>query len=104
MRDASKNSVHQLVLTFALGGLFVLIGCGSSESSRKDEEEGGAGATCTGPENPYSEGTGHYAGYEWAEKRGSGTCNTPSSSFNEGCEEYESQEAEYRACEARKKH
>jgi hypothetical protein len=23
---------------------------------------------CTQPENPYDEGTGHYAGYEWAEK------------------------------------
>jgi hypothetical protein len=103
MRDASENSMRQLVLTFTLGGLFVLFGCGPSESSRKDEE-GGAGATCTEPENPYSEGTGHYAGYEWAQKHGSGTCNTSSSSFNEGCEEYESQEAEYQACEARKKH
>jgi hypothetical protein len=103
MRDASEYFVRQLVLTLTLGGLFVLFGCGSSESSRKDEE-GGAAATCTEPENSYSEGTGHYAGYEWAEKHGSATCSTSSSSFNEGCEEYESQEAEYQACEARKKH
>ncbi len=40
--------------------------------------------------NPYSEGTGHYAGYEWAERTG-GDCNGNSASFNEGCEEYYSQ-------------
>lgn len=38
-------------------------------------------------ENPYSEGTGHYAGYEWAEKTG-GICSGNSDSFIEGCEEY----------------
>ncbi len=103
MRGKSEDFVRQLVLAFTLSGLFVLFGCGSSESSRKDEE-GGAAATCAEPENPYSEGTGHYAGYEWAEKQGSGACNTSSSSFNEGCEKYESQESEYQECEARKKH
>ncbi|HEX9758942.1 MAG TPA: hypothetical protein VGB26_14265 [Nitrospiria bacterium] len=37
--------------------------------------------------NPYSPGTGHYAGYEWAERTG-GSCAGNSDSFNEGCEEY----------------
>lgn len=37
--------------------------------------------------NPYSEGGGHYAGYEWAERTG-GSCSGNSQSFNEGCEEY----------------
>ncbi len=37
--------------------------------------------------NPYSSGTGHYAGYEWAERTG-GACDGKSASFNEGCEEY----------------
>ncbi len=37
--------------------------------------------------NPYSPGTGHYAGYEWAESTG-GSCTGNSVSFNEGCEEY----------------
>jgi hypothetical protein len=103
MRGASESFVPQLVLAFTLSGLFVLIGCGSPEPSGKDEE-GGSSASCTEPENPYSEGTGHYAGYEWAEKNGSGTCNSPSASFNEGCEEYESQESEFQDCEAHKKH
>lgn len=103
MRGTSENFVPQLVLAFTLSGLFVLLGCGASESSRKDAEDGAAGS-CTEPENPYSEGTGHHAGYEWAEKNASGTCNSSSASFNEGCEEYESQESEYQDCEARKKH
>jgi hypothetical protein len=102
MHGTSENSVRQLVLAFTLSGLFILIGCGASESSRKDEE--GAATSCAEPENPYTEGTGHYAGYEWAEKNGSGTCNSSSESFNEGCEEYESRESEYQECEARKKH
>jgi hypothetical protein len=37
--------------------------------------------------NPYSEGSGHYAGYEWVERTG-GSCDGNSQSFNEGCEEY----------------
>jgi hypothetical protein len=102
MGSRSEGFVRQLFLSFTLGGLFVLFGCGSFESSKKDEE-GGATASCTEPENPYGEGTGHYAGYEWAEKNGSGTCSSSSASFNEGCEEYESQESQYQDCEARKR-
>jgi hypothetical protein len=37
--------------------LFFLIGCSTTRSS--DPEEGTA---CVGPENPYDEGSGHYAG------------------------------------------
>ncbi|MBU2213577.1 hypothetical protein KKC44_00790 [Patescibacteria group bacterium] len=60
-----------------------LIACGSGNSSYSDNEnEGGAYVG-----NPYSDGTGHYAGYEWAERTG-GSCNGNSQSFNEGCEEY----------------
>ncbi len=103
MRGPSESLVCQLLLSVTLSGLLALFGCGSSESSSKDEE-GGTAASCTEPENPYSEGTGHYAGYEWAEKNGSGSCNSASALFKEGCEEYESQESEYQDCEARKKH
>jgi len=49
------------------------------------------------PENPYSEGSGHYAGYEWAQENGT-DCNGNSESFNEGCEEYARQEADYDSC------
>lgn len=73
-------------------------GCGAN-SEPKDNEEEKQAKNCVEPENPYSEGTGHYAGYKWAEEHGS-SCNTHSSSFNEGCEEYEEQEAKYEKCEA----
>ena len=39
-------------------------------------------------ENPYSQGTGHSAGYEWAEKNDVSDCGGNSQSFIEGCEEY----------------
>ncbi|MBU1124126.1 hypothetical protein KJ652_06100 [Patescibacteria group bacterium] len=62
--------------------LLILTACGSSGgySDNEYEEDGYTG-------NPYSEGTGHYAGFEWAERTG-GNCNGNSQSFNEGCEEY----------------
>jgi hypothetical protein len=73
------------------------IGCGSDTApeTKKSEKQTRA---CTEPENPYSQGSGHYAGYEWAERHG-GNCNGRSQSFNEGCEEYEEQEAEYEECQ-----
>tara|TARA_Y100000310_G_C20089211_1_gene537450 strand:- start:92 stop:331 length:240 start_codon:yes stop_codon:yes gene_type:complete len=60
-----------------------LAACGSSNSNYFDRENGEGGYIG----NPYSDGTGHYAGYEWAERTG-GSCNGNSRSFNEGCEEY----------------
>lgn len=48
------------------------------------------------PENPYNEGSGHYAGFEWGENGNS--CGGNSSSFIEGCEEHESQEGAYDTC------
>jgi hypothetical protein len=72
-------------------------GCGSDSKSEKGE---GHAQACTEPENPYSQGTGHYAGYKWAEEHG-GNCNSHSPSFNEGCEEYEEQEAEYEDCQGK---
>ena len=91
-----------LSLCAFLAVLVISIGCGSSKPADNDSE--GTTASCTEPSNPYSEGTGHYAGYEWAKKNGSGDCNTSSQSFNEGCEEYETQESEYEECQAKKRH
>lgn len=48
------------------------------------------------PINPYDEGSGHYAGFEWGENGNS--CGGNSSSFIEGCEKYESQEESYQSC------
>jgi len=94
------NSLHRdsLLLTVLL---FLPVGCGSNPEPKEQEGQEKPAAECTEPGNPYSEGTGHYAGYEWAEEHG-GNCNGRSTSFNEGCEEYEEQEAEYEACQSKK--
>jgi hypothetical protein len=85
----------------ALGLLFLVCGCSTSKPESESAET--TSANCIEPENPYSECTGHYAGYEWAEKHDGATCNGNSQSFNEGCEEYDQQEEEYQNCERRKK-
>lgn len=51
------------------------------------------------PNNPYDEGSGHYAGFLWGEE--GNTCGGNSDSFIEGCEDYARQEAALQACESR---
>jgi hypothetical protein len=92
------NARQACAVLIAIGLSIFAAGCGSN-SEPKDTEEGKQAKNCVEPENPYSEGTGHYAGYEWAVEHG-GSCDTHSSSFNEGCEEYEEQEAKYEKCQA----
>jgi hypothetical protein len=69
-----------------LVGVLLFAACSSPKTD--SEQPDVAAATCTEPENPYSEGTGHYAGYEWAEKHDGAACDGNSQSFNEGCAEY----------------
>jgi hypothetical protein len=76
----------------------ILLGFGCSDSKPSATES----KPCTEPENPYEEGTGHYAGFEWEANNGA-DCATGSTSFNEGCEEFQRQEDEYDACEAEKR-
>lgn len=65
----------------------ILTSCGAGNSYSSDTDTQKEGYEMT---NPYSDGTGHHAGYEWAERTG-GDCNGSSASFNEGCEEYQHQ-------------
>lgn len=51
------------------------------------------------PENPYDEGTGHYAGYRWAEENDPSSCDGNSDSFIEGCQEYLDQQEAYEEIE-----
>ncbi len=74
----------------------LLFGCAGSPSETSGDK------ACTEPENPYDQGTGHYAGFEWAAEHG-GNCDTASPSFNEGCEEYQTQEDEYETCESKER-
>jgi hypothetical protein len=102
MRYLLDYSLRWLTLPIFLTALALSIGCGLSKPADSENER--EAASCTEPSNPYSEGTGHYAGYEWAEKNGSGDCNGSSQSFNQGCEEYEAQQSAYEECEAKKRH
>ncbi len=52
---------------------------------------------CIPPHNPYNDGGGHDAGFNWASDNG-GDCNGNSDSFNEGCEEHYRQLNEYNEC------
>jgi hypothetical protein len=90
-------------LAFTLIGLCLILGCAPSSSKPAESDNDDSTPKCTEPENPYAEGTGHYAGYEWAEQKDPATCGGSSQSFVEGCNEYESQESEYEECEAQKR-
>ena len=52
---------------------------------------------CIAPHNPFNDGSGHDAGFNWAQDNGVG-CIGHSDSFNEGCEEYFRQLNQYNAC------
>ena len=52
---------------------------------------------CISPQNPYNDGGGHDAGFNWAEENG-GNCGGNSDSFNEGCFEYYNQLNRYNEC------
>jgi hypothetical protein len=66
-------------------------GCPSNPGSSSKKSE------CRSPENPYDEGSGHYAGFQWAQENGQ-SCNGNSESFNEGCREYFRQQNTYESC------
>jgi hypothetical protein len=97
------KKVQYPILGLILAALSVLcVGCTSSTSPVNNSEDE-TSQHCTEPENPYEEGTGHYAGYEWAQTNNPGPCGGGSQSFIEGCEDYESQESQYEECEAKKR-
>ena len=83
--------------------LLLLFGAGCQTSSinpYRSETQGVKIIDCSNlePENPYSEGSGHYAGFEWAERKEPSYCTGNSNSFIEGCEEYQSQAEDYENC------
>jgi hypothetical protein len=82
------------VLALALA---VCVGCSTGPPSGSSTS-GSSSEDCAEPENPYSAGSGHFAGYEWAESNNPSICGGNSSSFIEGCETFQQQEAAYEAC------
>lgn len=92
------------VISITLATVFMGVGCTSGDEQKsifnpyKNETTGETTRDCSSlePENPYSSGSGHYAGYEWGEN--GKTCSGNSASFREGCNTYEEQEQEYENC------
>jgi hypothetical protein len=100
-QNPGEKTVKFVVFVASIG-LGALMACSSSTPSLSSESDESS-VHCTEPTNPYEEGTGHYAGYEWAERNGSLTCGGSSESFIEGCEEYQTQESEFENCEAQQR-
>lgn len=67
----------------------------SGSSNYNDDYSDSSSYGSIEPENPYDEGSGHSAGYEWAQENDVSSCDGNSDSFIEGCEEYLSQQEEY---------
>lgn len=80
----------KLLQFLAACSILTLVGCSNSSSYSGRYEESTYEAE---QGNPYDDGSGHDAGYKWAERTG-GDCNGNSASFNEGCEEYHLQQGE----------
>ena len=85
--------IKYTILIFAIT---LLVGCTKTKDITYCEE--GNCTVCYFPKNPYDPGTGHYAGFEWAEKNQVTSCDGSSQSFNEGCEEFVKQSIEYYTC------
>ena len=78
--------------------LFLICTACSGPGSSLGERGSVSAKACTEPENPYGEGSGHYAGFEWAEREHVSSCGGNSQSFIEGCQESLRQSTAYEAC------
>lgn len=90
MKTKNKQIIVAVLITTSIALTFT--GCSDSDAQAKSKYQ-----TCIEPENPYDEGSGHYAGYEWAIENNT-SCGANSDSFNEGCEEYNNQLDAYDKC------
>lgn len=75
----------------------ILVACSAGSDTETATDTPSSKAACVEPDNPYGDGGGHDAGFNWAEKTG-GSCNGNSQSFNEGCAEYQRQLNAYQQC------
>ena len=93
------NAIPELAQCVLVVLLLVQAGCSDSTSNTADREATGK-RNCSDlePDNPYSPGSGHYAGFEWAERNDPASCGGNSNSFIEGCEEYQRQQVLYESC------
>lgn len=111
MNNDSNSWIGWVITIAIIYGIYSLFSSGdsvkseyipstNSYSSYKNSDYGSYGNysnedSIIEPENPYDEGSGHSAGYEWAQENDVSSCGGNSNSFIEGCEEYLSQQEEY---------
>jgi len=74
------------------------LGCPSADSSPDVRDDVSRDCTAPEPENPFADGSGHHAGFEWAQTNNPSSCGGNSQSFIEGCQEYQRQAAAHAAC------
>lgn len=92
------------ILLIPLALIFLGAGCTSGAEKKsvvtpyKSEISGETTRDCSSlaPNNPYDEGSGHYAGFEWGTE--GNDCDGNSNSFIEGCEDFQSQQEDYNNC------
>lgn len=100
MKEKGEGSIIVIVvIVLVVWGLFSLFHKGPDRDSDYYSTSTSDSKYCEEPENPYDEGTGHYAGFEWAQEKDVDSCGGNSDSFIEGCEEYLSQVEAYNYCE-----
>ena len=101
----ARSKVHSILpfLLFVLMMFLTACDSGSTASSSKRSESVSSKEECAEPQNPYADGGGHDAGFNWASENGE-ECNGNSDSFNEGCAEYHRQLEQYNDCIANSRH
>jgi hypothetical protein len=85
--------IHSLVTCLAL---ISLAGC-------TEKEAFSAKAECVSPSNPFGDGGGHDAGFNWAQAKGEECPDSHGESFEEGCLEFHRQFQEYEKCQSQKR-
>jgi hypothetical protein len=83
-----------------LGVIPFSVSCSRDKDAVEHSSAGSSDCSRLKPNNPYEEGSGHYAGFKWGEEGKS--CGGNSTSFIEGCHAFEAQQAAYVACLKRK--
>lgn len=99
----ANKKIKSLKIAFVfLSAVFFIIGCneGAKSGDSNQTKPNSQKEECVEPHNPYNDGGGHDAGFNWARENG-GACNGNSDSFNEGCEEFFGQMNRYNECVAR---
>ena len=87
--------MKKIIIILLISSLSILNGCSSEDKSSNNfvpKKE------CYEPKNPYSSGSGHDAGFKWAEKNNPNSCSGNSDSFIDGCNEYLNQLRKYKNC------